>query len=124
MSSMTLLPTLVFPFQGVLLFPPESAPVATKSPHATPKGLIEPLMFGPNISGEGDWVFGGYASTGTFTGSMYHVSLQNLPGATGGNDYYNGKPGIGIDASRSSSIYKASSTVQPASVRLLACIKI
>lgn len=79
---------------------------------------------GPNISGEGDWVFGGYASTGTFTGSMYHVSLQNLPGATGGNDYYNGKPGIGIDASRSSSIYKASSTVQPASVRLLACIKI
>lgn len=78
----------------------------------------------PNISGEGDWVFGGYASTGTFTGSMYHVSLQNLPGATGGNDYYNGKPGIGIDASRSSSIYKASSTVQPASVRLLACIKI
>ena len=55
---------------------------------------------------------------------MYHVSLQNLPGATGGTDYYNGKPGIGIDASRSSSIYKASSTVQPASVRLLACIKI
>ena len=46
MSSMTLLATLVFPFQGVLLFPPESAPVATKSPHATPKGLIEPLMFG------------------------------------------------------------------------------
>ena len=85
---------------------------------------VEPVMFGPNISGEGDWVFGGYASTGTFTGSMYHVSLQNLPGATGGNDYYNGKPGIGIDASRSSSIYKASSTVQPASVRLLACIKI
>lgn len=61
---------------------------------------------------------------GTFTGSMYHVSLKNYPGATGGNDYYNGKPGIGIDASRSSSIYKASSTVQPASVRLLACIKI
>lgn len=124
MSSMTLLPTLVFPFQGVLLFPPESAPVAIKSLHATPKGLIEPLMFGPNISGEGDWVYGGYASKGKFTGAMYHVSLQNSCGATGGEDYYLGKPGIGIDASRSSSIYKASSTVQPASVRLLACIKI
>ena len=78
----------------------------------------------PNISGEGDWVYGGYASTGKFTGAMYHVSLQNLSGSTSGNDYYGGKPGIGIDASRSSSIYKASSTVQPASVRLLACIKI
>lgn len=81
-------------------------------------------MFGPNISGEGDWVYGGYASKGKFTGAMYHVSLQNSCGATGGEDYYLGKPGIGIDASRSSSIYKASSTVQPASVRLLACIKI
>ena len=50
MSSMTLLPTLVFPFQGVLLFPPESAPVATKSLHATPKGLIVPLMFGLRTS--------------------------------------------------------------------------
>ena len=78
----------------------------------------------PNISGEGDWVYGGYASKGKFTGAMYHVSLQNSCGATGGEDYYLGKPGIGIDASRSSSIYKASSTVQPASVRLLACIKI
>lgn len=82
-------------------------------------------MFGPNISGEGDWIYGGYASSGKFTGAMYHVSLhQNLSGSTGGNDCYSGKPGIGIDASRSSSIYKASSTVQPASVRLLACIKI
>lgn len=118
-------PTFVLPFHGVEDFPPESAPLAVKSSQATLNGLIAPVMFGsPNISGEGDWVFGGYASTGTFTGSMYHVSLQNLPGATGGNDYYNGKPGIGIDASRSSSIYKASSTVQPASVRLLACIKI
>ena len=77
----------------------------------------------PNISGEGDWVFGGYASTGKFTGSMYHVSLQNNPGATGGNDYYNGKPGIGIDASRSSSTYGNASTVQPSSVRLILCVK-
>lgn len=77
----------------------------------------------PNITGEGDWVFGGYASTGKFTGSMYHVSLQNNPGTTGGNDYYNGKPGIGIDASRSSSIYGNASTVQPSSLRMIPCIK-
>lgn len=77
----------------------------------------------PNITGEGDWVFGGYASMGKFTGSMYHVSLQNNPGATGGNDYYNGKPGIGIDASRSSSIYGNASTVQPSSLRMIPCVK-
>lgn len=77
----------------------------------------------PNITGEGDWVFGGYASTGKFTGSMYHVSLPNNPGATGGNDYYNGKPGIGIDASRSSSIYGNASTVQPSSLRMIPCVK-
>ena len=55
---------------------------------------------------------------------MYHVSLQNLSGSTGGNDYYGGKPGIGIDAYRfTSTIYEAACTVQPASVRLLACVK-
>lgn len=68
-------------------------------------------------------MFGGYASTGKFTGSMYHVSLKNNPGATGGNDYYNGKPGIGIDASRSSSIYGNASTVQPSSLRMIPCVK-
>ena len=77
----------------------------------------------PNISGEGDWLYGGYASTGKFTGAMYHVSLQNLSGSTGGNDYYGGKPGIGIDASRSSSTYGNASTVQPSSVRLILCVK-
>lgn len=77
----------------------------------------------PNIRGEGDWVYGGYASKGKFTGAMYHVSLQNSCGATGGEDYYLGKPGIGIDASRSSSTYGNASTVQPSSVRLNLCVK-
>ena len=116
-------PTFVLPFHGVEDFPPESAPLAVKSAQATSNGLIDPVMFGPNISGEGDWLYGGYASTGKFTGAMYHVSLQNLSGSTGGNDYYGGKPGIGIDASRSSSTYGNASTVQPSSVRLILCVK-
>lgn len=46
MSSMTLLPTLVFPFHDVEDFPPESAPLAVKSAQATLNGLIDPVMFG------------------------------------------------------------------------------
>lgn len=122
MSSMTLLPTLVFPFQDVLLFPPESAPVATKSSHATPKGLIEPLMFGPNITGK--VMVGGYQlmtskHTGAFFGSDYGTADYH-----GQDGRQNVPTTFGIDASRSSAVYGRSSTVQPASTRMLLCIKI
>lgn len=101
----------------------------------------------PNISGEGDWVFGGYASTGKFTGSMYHVSLPNITGTftehgnTSGlkcTGAFTGEARIGLNSNQggawdggrvtmnsslSSSVYGAASTVQPASTRLLYCIK-
>ena len=112
MSSMTLLPTLVFPFQGVLLFPPESAPVAIKSLHATPKGLIEPLMFGPNIRGKigAAWITGDGAFQKTGDGSNPDGQIW---GSTKGD----------FSASRSSNLYGSSSTVQPASIRLVHCVK-
>ena len=118
MSSMTLLSTLVFPFQGVLLFPPESAPVATKSPHATPNGLIDPVMFGPNITGtfteHGNT--SGLKCTGAFTGEARIGLNSNQGGAWDGGR-------VTMNSSLSSSVYGAASTVQPASTRLLYCIK-
>jgi len=119
MSSMTLLPTLVFPFQGVLLFPPESAPVATKSLHATPNGLIDPVMFGPNITGG----FGNVVWTREVRGA-HTVGLGN-PQSVNRNVTDGGSEHVGwvdFDASRSASVY-GGSTVQPSSVRSLFCIK-
>lgn len=117
MSSMTVLPTLVFPFQGVLLFPPESAPVATKSLHATPKGLIEPLMFGPNITGEA-LVCQGWSGPSLKAGALSLNGTYNAPG--GGAT--NGKV-LKLNASSSKSIYGSASTVQPSSLRCTFCIK-
>ena len=116
MSSMTLLPTLVFPFQGVLLFPPESAPVAIKSLHATPKGLIEPLMFGPNITGE--FTASSYNTAGTQKGAFRVGGITDCPNKdnNGGHKFY-------FDASSSNGVYGSSQTVQPPSLRILLCIK-
>lgn len=109
----------VAPIAGFIGYPSKPAYV----PGTSLGSLYDMQIRVPNIRGEGDWVYGGYASKGKFTGAMYHVSLQNSCGATGGEDYYLGKPGIGIDASRSSSTYGNASTVQPSSVRLILCVK-
>ena len=79
----------------------------------------EPVMFGPNI-------------TGTAKGDEFPTQeLVNLDGAfykagVSGDTYTGGGHGsaiIGFDASLVSSVYGGSSTVQPSSVALLACIK-
>lgn len=82
---------------------------------------VLPVMFGPNITGK--VMVGGYQlmtskHTGAFFGSDY------------GTADYHGQDGrknvpttFGIDASRSSAVYGRSSTVQPASTRMLLCIK-
>ena len=75
----------------------------------------------PNITGK--VMVGGYQlmtskHTGAFFGSDYGTAdyhgqdgMQNVPTT------------FGIDASRSSSVYSSSSTVQPSSLRLMFCIK-
>ena len=107
----------VFPSHGVLDFPPESAPLVLKSEQATFSGLINPVMFGrPNITG-----YTGAAwddLSGDVTGAFY-FSKNATEAGNGLSGYW----GISFDASRVTSAYGRSSTVQPASTRLLYCIK-
>lgn len=76
----------------------------------------------PNITGK--IMVGGYqlmtsGHTGAFFGSDYGVADFH------GQDGWDNVPTtFGIDASRSSAVYGKSSTVQPASTRMLLCIKI
>ena len=113
MSVMTDEPTFVLPFHGVEDFPPESAPLAVKSAQATSNGLIDPVMFGPNISGTigASWISGDGAFQKTGDGNCSEGQLW-------------GSNKADFSASRSSAIYSSSSTVQPAAVRSFFCIKI
>lgn len=111
-------PTFVLPFHDVEDFPPESAPLAVKSAQATSNGLIDPVMFGPNITGtfteHGNT--SGLKCTGAFTGEARIGLNSNQGGASDGGR-------VTMNSSLSSSVYGAASTVQPASTRLLYCIK-
>ena len=84
-----------------------------------------PLMFGPNITG----TFNGQQnSKGGSDGFKTHVSGAFLdsnpfPGAIN-QGVMNLGGGFGFEASKSNATYSKSSTVQPASLRLLPCIKI
>lgn len=83
---------------------------------------VEPVMFGPNITGK--VMVGGYQlmtskHTGAFFGSDYGTADYH-----GQDGRQNVPTTFGIDASRSSAVYGRSSTVQPASTRMLLCIKI
>ena len=68
----------------------------------------------PNITGE----IGYDNNVGHLVGAFYAAS-----GSLEGNASGNGRQVPGFDASRVSSIYGASTTVQPPSIRLLPCIK-
>ena len=75
-----------------------------------------PVMFGPNITG-----YTGAAwddLSGDVTGAFY-FSKNATEAGNGLSGYW----GISFDASRVTSAYGRSSTVQPASTRLLYCIK-
>lgn len=109
-------PTFVLPFHGVEDFPPESAPLAVKSAQATSNGLIDPVMFGPNITGE--FVASAYVTVGTQKGAFRVGKITDCPNKDndGGHLFY-------FDASDSDSTYGATQTVQPPSIRLVQCIK-
>ena len=80
---------------------------------------ISPVMFGPNITGgitgfdyekgSGKWVYGAFVTDSTHFGT------------SAAENYCIAK--VSFQAQRASSIYGSDLTVQPASLRGLACIK-
>lgn len=80
-------------------------------------GMV-PLMFGPNITGteQSDE----NPPIEDCTGAFYKAGSYSNTGAGS----VSGSGILGFDASRASSLFGKSATVQPQSVRLLPCIKI
>ena len=74
----------------------------------------------PNITGELPSV----RSYGSGTGAFYQGETATSVYQPAPYDWYREGQQSRFSAAKSDSTYKASSTVQPASVRLLACIKI
>ena len=98
-------------------------PVVEKAPLAlakqdVPVVAVLPVMFGPNISGRFEY----HAWAAQRTGAFYEGTSGVLK--TGGNtDRNSGDAMTRLDASRVTSAYGNSSTVQPSSLRLVHCIK-
>ena len=74
----------------------------------------------PNITGEVKGSAGQSFAYGLSTSGAFYKGSS----AHGVLDHSSGSNAIAIDASRSSSIYSSSSTVQPPAIRFLPCIKI
>lgn len=81
-----------------------------------------PVMFGsPNITGTACSSGGSWDSGSKFSGALYVTNGELTDsGQEGGQNAAQ----INFDASRSSSIYSASNTVQPATMLAIACIKV
>ena len=79
------------------------------------KSATFPVMFGPNIIGTAG---GLQYPDDIFSGSLYRVGTCDK-----GYERDYGGTVFGLDASLSSSVYGASQTIQPSSMRFLACIK-
>lgn len=106
---------------GPLSSPSEQLPfpASLKAPvPPTHDAVTVPVMFGPNITGtfteHGNT--SGLKCTGAFTGEARIGLNSNQGGASDGGR-------VTMNSSLSSSVYGAASTVQPASTRLLYCIK-
>lgn len=81
---------------------------------------VEPVMFGPNISGTLYLDDLDSPRKPTLSGAFYDTGKRTTDPA--GN--YEGGCVAGLSATRSSSVYGKSQTVQPASLRLIPCIKV
>ena len=82
------------------------------------EGTIDPTVLGdlvqaglPNITGS----FGPCVARSSGAGAFYHIGQAGQTAGIGGTD----APDVGFDASRSSSIYGNSTTVQPQSIKVL-----
>ena len=115
------------PVMAVLLVL-ENAPVGVV-PFVFPTGWNVPVMFGrPNITGEvwsipGTYVGSSGGINGGESGAMYRTKHGKSDVTNDQTGSPNSCDGVAIDASKSSSIYSTTSTVQPSSVRALLCIK-
>ena len=94
---------------------PVNAPVHF-SPEVFPCSVNVPVMFGPNITGE--FTASSYNTAGTQKGAFRVGGIVDCPNKdnNGGHKFY-------FDASSSNGVYGSSQTVQPASLRLILCIK-
>lgn len=94
---------------------PVAVPTMPRYPFEKP-----PLMFGPNIIGTANGIFG---LTGTeIAGAITkEITGRNLAGYNGSGAQYGE---ILFDASLSSSVFGTAETVQPPTLLGLACIKI
>ena len=106
---------------------PVNAPVHF-SPEVFPCSVNVPVMFGPNITGtikdknNSGFLSDDYVADIIRSGALDLIAGQQPTSANG--DWYSNIPvGITFDASRSNFVYDKSSTVQPASIRLIHCIK-
>ena len=82
----------------------------------------------PNITGEvwsipGTYVGSSGGINGGESGAMYRTKHGKSDVTNDQTGSPNSCDGVAIDASKSSSIYSTTSTVQPSSVRALLCIK-
>ena len=115
-------PSLPFTYLSDLVWT-DKAPDVVPEVHQAMRLLfpIPPVMFGlPNITGTACSSGGSWGSGSKFSGALYVTNGDLIDsGQEGGRNAAQ----INFDASRSSSIYSASNTVQPASLRYLACIK-
>ena len=84
---------------------------------------ILPVMFGPNISGTFT-VYTAYAPTENKNGATGSFYLSDGGGQGESSVLAGTRPKWNLSASRSSSVYGESSSVQPPSLRVLPCIKL
>lgn len=97
----------------------------TSSVDMMPPDLTVPVMFGPNITGSFT-VYTRYFENENANEANEASGAFSIENAGGSGESYrlaNNRPRWTFMASRSSSRYGEYSTVQPASLRLLPCIK-
>lgn len=97
---------------------------ATALSHSHPV-FAYPMMFGPNISGAtaARDLINAYNGLDVYQTGVFFWNQKNSKGALSGGVHTDAGGTLNLDASRVSSVFGASTTVQPASLWLLPCIK-
>ena len=110
-------PSGVFLLSEAFSFEKAPEQVPSELPKVSETFLICPLMLGPNITGSFGAADGG--TDNDLTGPFWRKS--NAEGRTSWG--WDGGSVFGFDVSRSVGTYGKASTVQPASLQLMPCIK-
>lgn len=104
---------------------PPSFQFVSVSPKIERKPLAVPLMFGPNISGSFTLQKAGEFNSahGDILEGPFYKSSSKKGQFNNAAEWASEAPRVLFSASRSSSKYGNSTSVQPASIRLIHCIK-